>query len=101
MNLPQTWEEEEDEGNSLLCNLGGLGPSPPPFPAMPAASFPVSGIEPNSSSDVAEAELSFACLDVGDSAVIAGMSDAGVTKAEQTVSSQINGSLGSSHENLQ
>ena len=100
--MPQTWEEEEDEGNSLLCNLGGLGPSPPPFPfpATPAG-LPVSGIEPNSSSDAADPELSLACSDVGDSAVIAGISEAGVTNAEQTVSSLINGSLGSSHENLQ
>ncbi len=57
---------------------------------------PASARDPNSSSEAAEQVLD-ACRDVGDSAVMAGISDAAeVTNAEHTVSSQISGSLASS-----
>lgn len=96
INRWKTWDDEDDDGKSRRWSLGGLEPSPP-FPPLlplpPPLPFPVSVKDPNSSSEFPEHVLLLACRDDGDSAVIAGMSDAGdVTNAEQTVSSQISGS---------
>ena len=94
-NRWKTWEDEEEDGKSRRWSLGGLEPSPPfpPLPLPPPLPFPVSVKDPNSSSEFPEHVLVLAWRDDGDSAVMAGISEAGdVTNAEQTVSSQISGS---------